>query len=78
MLTSLALIQVLLKRVPLSSNPALSPSKRAERRALERCQEAGGDLKVVASTKGPLDFSRLWSELVKGCWPGTLWWPRGV
>lgn len=75
--TSVALTWSLFERVPLFSNAALLPLKSAERRAVEPCKEmwpkAGGIYK-----ESPVDFSRLWSELVKGCWQGALWCPHSV
>lgn len=50
-LASLAIIQELLERVPLSSNAALPPLRSGERRALEPCDELVCDLKLVVSTK---------------------------
>lgn len=75
--TSLALTLCLFESIPLFSNAALLPLKSAERRAVEPCTEmwpkAGGIYK-----ESPVDFSRLWSELVKGCWQGTRWCPHSV
>lgn len=71
-------MQHLLRSFPLFSPAALPSLKPAARKAVEPCEEAGCDLKEVVSERSPGDFSRLWIELVKGCWQGARPCPHGI